>query len=663
MCGICGFWNSGESGQRELLLMMDRLAHRGPDDAALHLETVESAGGTTPGTIGLGHRRLSIIDLSPRGRQPMYSEDRDVVVVFNGEIYNFRALKGILADRGHNFISKTDSEVIAHGYEEWGEDLLAKLNGMFAMAIWDRREKKLILARDRLGIKPLYYHRLGETFLFASELNALRAHPRFRLLLDIEAIKEYLTFSYIPAPRTIYRHTFKLLPGECLIFQDGILKKNRYWDLSTVLEKRPGQLSFDEAREQCTSLIRDAVEKRLVSDVPLGAFLSGGYDSSLVVAMMREVGASRIETFTVGFKEQPYSEALEARRLATHLGTRHHELTLTAAEAMASLEEIATLYDEPFGDSSALPTYLVSRFTRSSGMVVALSGDGGDELFCGYPRYRTTRRLAVFSQMPRHARCLGAAFLRRAPLGKFRRIGRDIDFDSLSSLYKSRMSTWKEGDATSLLITRSGGGDPASSPSRSIFDSTFEQFEVRDLMNLLSLVDIHTYLVDDILTKVDRASMAVSLEVRVPLLDHRLVEFAVSLPSSYKVRNGNGKRLLKAVSAQFIPPSILNRPKRGFAIPVEPWLKGPLKGLLLTEFSRENVQKQGILRPEVVSELFAGFFEGRYRCARLVWSLLIFRLWLKSLCGDASAEELMDEREETERLHADPELLPTGRRV
>jgi asparagine synthase (glutamine-hydrolysing) len=655
MCGICGFWTSGAGHRHEQLAMTDKLEHRGPDESGFHLQSVPYLDDGKTGTLGLGHRRLSIIDLSRNASQPMFNETRSVALIFNGEIYNFRDLRRDLLERGHRFVSKSDSEVIVHGYEEWGEAVFSKLNGMFACAVWDESARRLLLARDRVGIKPLYYYFRDGLFLFGSELQSLQAHSSFEAVLDLDSLGRYLEFSYMPAPRSIYRNTYKLLPGEYLVFENGSIRTHRYWDLADTQPQSETDLSYSEAAAQFESLLLDSVKKRLVSDVPLGVFLSGGYDSSLVVAIMKAVGTPRIDTFTVGFKEDRFNEAGEARAISEHIGTRHHELTVTPGETLAAMDELAALYDEPFGDPSALPAFLVSKFARDSGMTVALSGDGGDELFCGYPRYRSTNRLVNFLRLPSPLRQLGTSFLRNWSPGRIRNLGRNIDFDTLPALYRHRMSTWKDGCAATLVLM------DGSKRQGLYFDEIFRKFNTRELMNLLSLVDIHTYMVDDILTKVDRASMAVSLEVRVPLLDHRIVEFAVSLPAAYKNRSGQGKRLLKTVSEKLIPPELLNRPKRGFAIPVEPWLKGPLKNLLLNELAPAKLNQEGLLRSDMVSKVVSGYMSGHYHCDRLIWSLLMLEFWLKRSNCSMPVEKY--DGEKTQDLHADPELLAAGRRI
>jgi asparagine synthase (glutamine-hydrolysing) len=463
MCGICGFVSTDSGDLSDLENMASALSHRGPDDAGCHVEAVPTAagGGADGGySVGLGHRRLSIIDLSAAGHQPMQNEDGSVALVFNGEIYNFRHIRRELRERGHWFQSKTDSEVIIHGYEEWGLGVLDRLNGMFAFALWDRSKQRLVLARDRIGIKPLYYH-LGEgSFLFASEIAALRRNPSFQPTIDREALGLYLDFSYVPAPKTIFRNTFKLLPGEALVWEPGSVRTGRYWSLKSDAAGNPNKMSFDEAKERCAELIRESVAMRLVSDVPLGAFLSGGYDSSLVAAMMKAAGAPEINTYSIGFEEAVYNEAPFARSVAEHLETKHHELLLTPHKAMRTISQLSRIYDEPFGDSSALPTYLVSKFARDSGMVVALSGDGGDELFCGYNRYRTASRLYRFAGVPRPLRNIGRALLRRSPSARFRRLAANTRFDSLADLYHQRMSSWKGGNPYSLVASggRSGPG-------------------------------------------------------------------------------------------------------------------------------------------------------------------------------------------------------------
>ena len=602
MCGICGFIKSSGGGRAELQRMASALEHRGPDDAGYYLDDFPAPGGRPEHCrVGLGHRRLSIIDLSAAGQQPMLNEDGSLALVFNGEIYNFRSIRRELQERGHRFRSKTDSEVLLHGYEEWGLGVLDRLNGMFALGLWDKKNRRLVLARDRVGIKPLYYHSSDGTFLFASELSSLRENPSFKPAVDKDTLSLYLDLSYVPAPRTIYRNTYKLPPGEYLVWENGTVCTKRYWSLDRGEIGASSGMAFEEAKEHCTGLIKDSVSIRLMSDVPLGAFLSGGYDSSLVVAMMKAVGAPRIDTYSLGFTESSYNEAHHARALAQHLETNHHELILTPEETIGMLDRLALIYDEPLGDPSAMPTHLVSKFARDSGTVVALSGDGGDELFCGYDRYASTTRMHEYARIPRPLRRVGSALLKRVPSRRWRRIGAEASLETLSDLYHHRMSTWKEGSPYTLVLPRgvgSAGALPDGFDYAAHAESVFGSTRFNELFGglsgiappaVLSFVDIHTYMVDDILTKVDRASMAVSLEVRVPLLDHRIVEFAVRTPLDFKFRNGRGKYLLKSISRDFFPASMLDRPKRGFGIPANEWMRGPLRGLLEKELEIEKL--------------------------------------------------------------------------
>jgi asparagine synthase (glutamine-hydrolysing) len=684
MCGIAGFHLLGRnSSRRELEAMSEPIIHRGPDDHGFFYETIRppARNGSQDITVGLAHRRLSIIDLSPNGAQPMYNEDRSVVLAFNGEIYNYMLLRRRLEEAGHKFTSRTDSEVLVHGYEEWGTDLFSRLNGMFALAIWDRNRREMILARDRLGIKPLYYYHRDGVFLFGSELGAIRKHPLFRARIDPRHLGLFLTFSYVPGPGSIFADTHRLMPGEYLVMDGKNFEKHRYWDLLSIIEQGPIDIGFDEAVKRCRDLLMDSVHIRLMSDVPLGAFLSGGYDSSLVVAMMKEAGAEKIDTFTIGFKEKGYDESPYARAVARHLGTNHHELIFTAEEAMQMLSKISGIYDEPYGDFSALPTYLVSGFARRSGLIVALSGDGGDELFRGYIRYVTTAKLLALARVFSPVRGPLSKLFAHIPSDKWRRLGSNLAFDSIKSLYHHRISSWKDGRPELFVkypetIARGSSsafgseleGDMSDAPNLqdylfadSSFHKTFSSLGDIDPIHSMSLVDIHTYLVDDILTKVDRASMAVSLEVRVPLLDHRIVEFTASLPTHINVKDGRGKHLLRTITTELIPREILDRPKQGFTIPIEPWLKGPMKDSLLKELDAEKIRGEGFLHADRVTDLVQGFLKGRYHCGRLLWSLFMFELWLKNTDLESGGDETYEKH--AQGMHVDSKLLPSGRRV
>ncbi len=630
MCGICGFVSTVRKYRGDLLESMSgSLRHRGPDAGGWYLTSTGRGAGIeslAEGNVGLGHRRLSIIDLSDAGRQPMACEDGTVYVVFNGEIYNFKELKKLLEPR-HSFRSGTDTEVLVHGYEEWGTDLFEKLNGMFAIGIWDARLSRLVLARDKLGIKPLYIYRGAGELVFASELHAIRRHPSFRGIIDEKSAELFFNLSYVPAPRSIFRNVEKLLPGYYAVFRGGTLAYGRYWEEPRLAggngeEGRKFEGSFDEAADRLEILLADSVRRRMVADVPVGAFLSGGIDSSLVVSMMNDSAAGRVRTYCIGFEDERFNECPYARIVADHIGTEHSEFILDPDRTEEIILRVGSSLDEPIGDPSAVPTWLVSDLTRRNGIVVALSGDGGDELFCGYQRYDTMAKLLAFDRLPAALRrpFFGAA-ARMLP-GRLGRAAGSLAYDDYAGSYFARMKGWKKGDVD--IFPRSP--DP-SILSGTLFQDVAERARGLDPLDRLMLIDLKTYMVDDVLAKVDRMSMSVSLEVRVPLLDHRIVEFAATLPAAYKYRRGNLKAVLKEVAFRRIPRGMLERPKSGFGLPVGEWLRKDLCGLFRGFLSDDIVAGWGLLDPAKVSLAVRGFENGTTGNARFIWGLLMFAIW------------------------------------
>ncbi len=639
MCGIAGFLDaSRRMGPQELeaaaLRMADSLAHRGPDDRG---SWVDSNAG-----VALGHRRLSVLDLSPLGRQPMESGCGRYVIVFNGEIYNFRSLRGELEAHGHPFRSRSDTEVILAAITQWGvRDALPRLNGMFAFAVWDHQDRALYLARDRFGEKPLYYGWFDRTLVFASELKALRAHPQFKGEIDRDALGLYMRYGYVPTPHCIYRGLRKLPPGTVLKLtgreSDAQASPDTYWSvtdaaLSSMNSGFKG--SAGEAATELERLLDDAVRLRLEADVPLGAFLSGGIDSSTIVALMQTQVSRPVKTFTVGFEEAAYNEAEDAKKVAAHLGTEHTELYVSSSEAMAVIPRLATLYDEPFADSSQIPTFLISSLARRH-VTVSLSGDGGDELLAGYNRYLLNSRMAravLGSPMPVR-KLLGAAFLAVAPrtwdrvLGtllhqrhigdKLHRLGRMVANGNANDAYVSFMSIWDQPNTVVLGTTDLAAWTPVLGPSAKNLDET-QRMMLRDAL---------TYLPDDILVKVDRASMGVSLETRVPFLDHRVAEFCWSLPLSMKVKGGRGKWLLRQVLSKHVPQRLVERPKTGFAVPIATWLRGPMRSWAEDLLDMGRLRTQGFLNPDRVGALWASHLSGRENRQDRLWCALMFESW------------------------------------
>jgi asparagine synthase (glutamine-hydrolysing) len=622
MCGIAGIYHrhgapSGEWGS--ILRRMTRtLVHRGPDDEGYFADDF----------VALGHCRLSIVDLAG-GQQPMANEDESVWLIFNGEIYNFAELRGLLEGKGHRFRSRSDTETIIHAYEEWDTDCLARLRGMFAFALWDARRRRLFLARDRLGKKPLYYAHVGNTLIFGSELTALTAFPGIDRSLDLEAVSDYLSLLYIPREKSIFRAVRKLLPGHYLTAGAEHWAVHRYWDIDFT----PSSHDHASAPQHVAERLRDAVAVRLHSDVPLGAFLSGGIDSCTVVGLMAEAAPAAVRTAAIGFPDRGFDELPYARMAARHFGTDHREYVVTE-RAAAALDDVVGHYDEPFGDASAVPTFYAAKLARER-VTVALSGDGGDETFAGYRRY-------AFDLRENWVRSWCPAPLRRPLFGLASRLYPKGDFlpqvlrgkAFLGNVarppweaYLHSVSGMAESDKGQVLhadLTRALCGYRTAQ----LFEELYRTAPAADALSRIQYVDFKTYLPDDILTKVDRASMANSLEVRCPLLDHPLVEYVASLPSDLKLRGARAKLVLKQAVRDLVPSAIIGRPKMGFAMPVAAWLTGPLRPVVETELlhAEHHLFEQAVIR-HMWRQQLSGV---RDRSTEL-WGLLMFNLWHKRL--------------------------------
>jgi asparagine synthase (glutamine-hydrolysing) len=638
MCGIAGFVGAtsriaGRTIDDIAEAMAVSLAHRGPDDQGIW---TDAEAGT-----GLTHRRLSIIDLSPAGHQPMVSADGRFVITYNGEVYSYQPIATELAANGQKFRGHSDTEVILESFVANGvEATLQRMIGMFAIALWDRRERTLTLVRDRLGIKPLYWAKFGNLFLFGSELKALRAHPDWTPRIDQNAVAAFMRHNYIPAPHTIYEGVHKLEPGTVLTLPwQGEPRVTHYWDARAVARKGMfSPLEGDDAEliEQLETLLRDAVGRRMIADVPLGAFLSGGIDSSTVVALMQAAGTGKVKTFSIGFDIPGFNEAPHAAAVARHLGTEHTELTVTSREALDVIPRLPDWYDEPFADSSQIPTYLVSAMTRKH-VTVALSGDGGDELFAGYNRYRMTEQFGrALSVMP-HALRKGAAAaltavrpdrwtellsalpsrMRPPQVGdKLYKIADVLKLDSPEAFYRRMVSHWEPSEIM-----------PQAREPRSILDDANLAKEFLDLLPRMQFLDLVTYLPDDILTKVDRASMAVALEARVPLLDHRVVEFSWRLPPAAKVRGGVTKWILRQILYRHVPQALVERPKMGFGIPLGEWLRGPLRDWAETLLDEKRLREAGLLDAALVRRFWTEHLDGRRNWQYLLWDVLMLESW------------------------------------
>jgi asparagine synthase (glutamine-hydrolysing) len=645
MCGITGFLDSRQSIAVENLqttinYMFKAITHRGPDDFGSWIDAEVG--------LALGFRRLAILDLSPTGHQPMFSADGRYVIIFNGEIYNFAELRSELLVLGHGFRGHSDTEMILAAVCQWGlVPAVRRFNGMFAIALWDRQERQLHLVRDRLGIKPLYYGQAGQAFLFGSELKALRAHPAFRGEIDRNALALYLRHNAIPAPYTIYTNICKLLPGTILTLSGNQFRQipipTPYWSAREVAEAGVTQLftgSDQEAVRELDEHLRLSVRERMIADVPLGAFLSGGVDSSTIVALMQAQSSIPVRTFTIGFQESGYDEAEYAREVARHLGTDHTELYVTPEQARAVIPRLPALYDEPFADSSQIPTFLVSELARRH-VTVSLSGDGGDELFGGYNRYSMVKKIwRTVGWIPASLRSHAAAVLFRIPPAswdaalsgrfipsrwriseageKIRKIAESLPADSPEAIYIDLVSHWKE--PASIV---SGAAEPPT-----LLTSQESWARLPDYTTWMMYMDLVTYLPDDILVKVDRASMGVSLEARVPFLDdHRVVEFAWRLPLRMKIRDGQGKWLLRQVLYQYVPRQMIERPKKGFGVPIDAWLRGPLRGWAESLLGERRLKDEGFFNPKPIRQKWQEHQTGKQNWQYHLWDILMFQAW------------------------------------
>ena len=622
MCGIAGVVSVNRPNPRLVRHMCDLLVHRGPDGSGFYHDDQAA----------LGMRRLAIIDVAG-SEQPVYNESRTVVAVFNGEIYNYGELREKLQQRGHHLATNGDSECLVHLYEDYGDDLVHHLRGMFAFAIWDAAERHLLLARDRVGKKPLYWRDDGGSLSFASELKALVADPGVSRRVDPVALQHYLTYHYVPPPWSIYEGIQKLPPGHVLSWQDGVTKVSRYWRLDCT--PRPSA-SLPEAEEQLRSLLLDATKVRMVSERPLGAFLSGGIDSSAVVAAMARQASGPVKTFAIGFEDGQFDERVHARRLAEYYGTEHHEFVVTPA-ALDVLPTLAQHFGEPFADASAIPTFYVARMS-SQHVTVVLTGDGGDESFGGYRRYALVERtrlvpVPVFARPG--LRRLGEALITRSETGSpARSAGRVMEMLSETApqryaRFMSNMTPQQKCDLYSdSLLERL-----ASVDSHELLDQAFADSHARSDVGRIMDVDVNTYLPGDLLTKVDITTMACSLEARAPFLDHHLMEWAAGLPTRLKVQSGKTKVLLKGAVAPWLPSELITRGKQGFGVPLASWLRSDLRELSRDLLTDTTARSRGLFRPDAVSGLLNEHDEGHDHSTR-IWALIQFELWHRNFIDD-----------------------------
>jgi asparagine synthase (glutamine-hydrolysing) len=630
MCGLCGVLNfDGQVpvDQEGLAAMTATLQKRGPDDL----------GYFRSGPVGLGHRRLSIIDLE-MGHQPLSNEDGTIWIVYNGELYNYQEIRINLEKAGHRFATASDTEVIVHAYEEYGADCLKAMNGMFAFAIWDSNRRRLLLARDRLGIKPLYYAHLPQCLLFGSEVKALLAHPRFERRLDVTALNLYLSLEYVPTPHSIFAGVSKLPPGHFLLVEGSDTRLERYWDLRLDKSEPVSTRTVAECSAEVHQLLYDAVKMELIADVPVGVLLSGGIDSGAVAAMMARASTRPVPSFSVAFDDPSFDESSHAQLVARHLGTEHHEFPLSADTALQALPEIVAGLDEPLGDSSIIPTYCLSRFTKEY-VKVALGGDGGDELFGGYSTLQAHRLANYYQRLaPGWLRQLVEPWvLEKLPVSfdnlsfdfKMRRFLRDYSLPPVVRHHRW-LGSFTPEEKAGLLSPLAGA---SREEVTDLVASHVLQAHIQDPLNQVLYCDLKLYLEGDILVKVDRASMANSLEVRVPLLNRLLVEYAAHLPHSFKLRGLTTKFLLRQALKGVLPDSILKRGKKGFNAPVAKWFAGPLKPLLEDLLSPQRLKRQGLFQPDYVTTLIKEH-QARHRDHRkLLWTLLAFQMWYEHWIG------------------------------
>ena len=649
MCGITGWVNLEQSKSQNhteavLHSMCERIVHRGPDSEGIWMDDA----------VALGMRRLSIIDLKT-GDQPVYSEDKSVIAMVNGELYNFREVRADLEKRGHKFVTQTDVEIVPHLYQIYGDDFVDHINGMFAISLWDSRKKKLILARDRFGEKPLYYGVFDAKLIYASEPKALLAHPSVTATLDLDAMRAFLSYDYVPAPHSIYKNIYKLPAAHMLTVENGEVKTRRYWNLSWSASGSPpyeGGVdagsgtkdgasakavggrggSLAESANRLRDLLSDAVRMRLVADVPLGILLSGGVDSSTVAAFAVQHATEKVKTFSIGFEEDSFDESRYARAVAQHLGTEHYEATLSVETAADLISEIGSWLDEPLSDGSLIPTFMLSRFVRHH-VTVALGGDGGDELFAGYPMYYGHKVAKMYSKVPHFLRSgLIEPIVNRLPVStknlsfeyRAKRFVRSSNYD-LVTRHHSWFGSFSVDEQNALLTP-----EVREQTSGDIYADARELLKLCDAANeieQMQFLDINYYLAEDILTKVDRASMAVSLETRAPFLDPRVGQFAASLPLDYKLRGSKGKYILKKALEPLLPHEILHRKKKGFGIPVAEWLKGRLNPLMHDLLAPERLKRQGLFDPSYVQSLIDEHEKGIASHHKQLWTLLVFQLW------------------------------------
>jgi len=626
MCGIIGIINLDRekaADQKTAREMAAAIIHRGPDDEGFYFNH----------NVALGMRRLSIIDLKT-GHQPISNEDHTVWVVFNGEIYNFPDLRDKLIEGGHRFRTHSDTEVIVHLYEDYGDNLVQHLNGMFAFALWDERRERLLVARDRMGEKPLYFSLIpNQAFVFSSELKSLVVHPQVERRVNLRALRKYLLYEFVPSPHTMIEGVQKLPPAHRLVFEKGHWRTERYWQLSYESERL--KIGEEEAADEVRRRLREAVRMRLISDVPLGVLLSGGIDSSSIAELAVEAAEGRVKTFSIAFDEKSFDESSYARLVAEHIGTEHYEQRFTEREMLEIVPEIPRLLDEPLGDGSLIPTYMLSRFTRQF-VTVALGGDGGDELFAGYPTYPAHRLAHYYRALPRLIRQgLIEPAVARLPVST-----ENLSFDFRAKRFVrgaafptgTRHAMWMGSYDTEQQQRLLTPAVIAACPDNEAFDELLVYDKSNgsnkiDLVEQMMILDANNYLSECVLFKIDRASMAASLETRAPFLDHTFIEFMTRLPIDLKLRGFTGKYILKRSMRDRLPAEIIKRPKKGFGMPVAKWVKGELRDLVRDTFTSQRLNRRGLFNPQYIQRLLDEHERGEADHRKLIWTLLMFEMW------------------------------------
>ncbi|MFA7273173.1 MAG: asparagine synthase (glutamine-hydrolyzing) [Crocinitomicaceae bacterium] len=628
MCGIAGFIDfSKKTSLDELKKMTDTLYHRGPDGSGYEIFQQNNA------VIGFGHRRLSILDLSEHAKQPMQVGGN--WITYNGEIYNFKEIRAELTALGHSFHTQSDTEVILKSYAVWGKHCLEKFIGMFAFVLFDVAKNELFCARDRAGVKPFYFYKTTDLFLFASELKAFHPHPDFKKELNLAAVGAFMQFGNVPSDLCIFQNCHKLKAGHAMTIslEDNSFETEQYWNVYDYYNAPKSNLSLEEAKIETEKIIQSAVDYRMVSDVPVGVFLSGGYDSACVAALLQKDRTEKIKTFTIGVPDMGLNEAPYAKDVAKQLGTEHYEFNCTTQEAIDLIDELPFHYDEPFADSSAIPTTLVSKMARQQ-VTVALSADGGDESFAGYNRYDfLSRYQKKLNKIPGFARKGAAGLMEKIPSDKLPYLRNQYNFHNRYEKLKGVLRN-PTSESIMLSVSQQFTDDQLAKLLQESVEFQNTAYTSKELtgtsyspLSYMMAIDYQTYLVDDILQKVDRASMTVSLEGREPLLDHRIIEFAAQLPDDYKYRNGEKKYLLKEIVHQYIPKAMMDRPKMGFAIPIADWMQNELKNHIEDYLSESKINEQGIFNWAFVADLKSKFFKGKKELDTKLWYLLMFQMW------------------------------------